>query len=97
MTEIPTKMHAVYAQDWYEFDPGYWNPLPEWYTVYHISIEALGRLHQASSQPESNSSDQCLKRRLAGNMAEVDEGIRHQEVKTRQTMIIRGGQARIVP
>lgn len=33
--------HEVIAQDFYEFDPDYWNPLPESFTSYHISHDAL--------------------------------------------------------
>lgn len=88
MTEIPTKMHAVYAQDWYEFDPGYWNPLPEWYTVYHISIEALGRYTKLLHSLNEQYGFVTFEEATGPYIAEVDEAC-YQEVKTRQTMIIR--------
>lgn len=33
--------HEAIAQDWYQFDPDYWNPLPDTFTSHHLSLDAL--------------------------------------------------------
>lgn len=54
MPKSTPEMFTVHAQDWHEFDPDYWNPMPERYTAYHLSLEGLRRyaniLHDLNNQ-----------------------------------------------
>jgi hypothetical protein len=91
VAEIPNKMHAVYAQDWYEFDPDYWNPLPDRFTAYHISVSALLRYAKLLYDLNEKHGSVTFEEAADPYTAEVDEAC-YREVKAKQTVIIRAGK-----
>ncbi|MBP6037734.1 MAG: hypothetical protein KA604_00145 [Candidatus Saccharimonas sp.] len=87
MHRQPIEKYTIHAQDWYEFDPDYWNPMPKRFTAYHISIEALR--HHSERLHNINRAYRFLTFEEASEpyLAVVDRAC-YQELQARQTVRI---------